>query len=211
MLKFGKIEISGGFLLTAALLLYLDEQGVFFWALLACVLHEWGHYTAVKLMGGQVSCLRLTPVGGEMILFRRHILSYGRELFTVLAGPGVNIGMAILLANFLTDEWAMLFAGLNLVIGFFNLMPVYPLDGGRALRLLLTTIWSPGAADRITLTAGLLVEGVLMCGGAALLWKTGSNFTLLITAVWLMAGMLRDKGFGRSGRGKNLRKYWRKY
>jgi len=200
MLKWGKLEISGGFLLAAALLLYLDDQGVFPWAILACVLHEWGHYTAVKLMGGQVTCLHLTAVGGEMVLSRRKLLSYGKELFTVLAGPGVNIGAAVLLTTLPAREWSMLFAGLNLVIGLFNLLPVYPLDGGRALRLILTILWSPGIADRIAWAAGLLVEGTLLWGGTAVLLRTGRNFTLLMTATWLLAGMLRGNGIGRTGR-----------
>lgn len=207
MLKIGKIEISGGFIFAVALLLYLDEQGVFLWAILACVLHEWGHYIAVKLVGGQVTSLRLTVVGGEMVLSRRHILSYGKELLTVLAGPGVNIGMAVLVINFLNGEWALLFAGLNLAIAFFNLMPVYPLDGGRILRLLIAILWSPGVADRISTTAGFLVEGLLLWVGALLLWKTGNNFTLLATSLWLMTGMLRSNCFRKDKTRSNLRKY----
>ena len=68
MLRWGRIEASGGFLLLTATLYYLDGDGVVAWALLACALHELGHYAAVRLLGGRVEFLRLTCVGAEMRL-----------------------------------------------------------------------------------------------------------------------------------------------
>lgn len=192
MLRLGKLEISGGFLLAVAILLYLDGEGIFPWALLACALHEWGHFAAVRLTGGRVESMRFTAAGGEMRLSARRVLSYGSELFAVLAGPAVNLGAAMLLPVFIKgNETVWLFAGLNLIIGLFNLLPAYPLDGGRALHLIVLMLWTPEAAEHITKAAAFLVEVPLLFAGAALIWRTKRNFTLLATGVWLLAGTLR--------------------
>jgi Zn-dependent protease len=196
MLRLGKLEVSGGFLLAAAILLYLDGEGIFPWALLACALHEWGHFAAVRLTGGRVESIRLTAAGGEMRLSARHVLSYGSELFAVLAGPAANLCTAALLPALIKgNETGWLFAGLNLVIGLFNLLPAYPLDGGRALNLLVLLLWTPEAAERITKAAAFLTEVPLLMAGTALLCGTRRNFTLLMTGVWLLAGTLRVRKF----------------
>ena len=65
MLRWRRVEISGGALLMLAALYYLDGQGVLPLALLACALHEAGHWLAIRALGGRITALRLTCVGAE--------------------------------------------------------------------------------------------------------------------------------------------------
>ena len=53
-MRWGCLEVSGGFLLLAAFLYYMDTQGVVLWGAAACALHEGGHYLAIRLLGGSV-------------------------------------------------------------------------------------------------------------------------------------------------------------
>lgn len=193
MLRWGKLEISGGFLMIAAALFYLDDQGIFPWAMAACALHEWGHYAAVRLMGGQILRLRLSAVGGEMQLSSRRVLSYSRELTAVLAGPAANLAVAFLVSTLTRSggETAFLFAGLNLVIGIFNLLPAYPLDGGRVIKLLICILWSPEAAEHAVRVLTYITALVMLAAGGILLWKTGFNFTLLMVSLWILMGTIR--------------------
>ena len=85
-----------------------------------------------------------------------------------------------------------LFAGINLVLAAFNLLPVSGLDGGRALHCALCALCGPEAAER---AAGLLdgfLVGALVAGGAILAWKGGS-VTLLFTSGWLFSSVWREK------------------
>ena len=91
MLRLGKLECSGGFLLAAALFFYMDPGDLIPLAALAAGFHELGHWTAVRLMGGEVRVLRLTVTGGNMELDHQRPLTYGSELAAILAGPGVNL------------------------------------------------------------------------------------------------------------------------
>ena len=82
--RLGRVEVTGGFLLLTAWLNYLDRQGVVPLALLACALHELGHWAALRALGVRVRRVRLTAVGAEMEVDRG--LSYGGELLAALAG-----------------------------------------------------------------------------------------------------------------------------
>ena len=107
----------------------------------AAAIHECGHFFALRRCGSRISALRLGICGAVMECDCGR-LSYGRELLCVLAGPGANFLTAILCAA--TGNLWPAFTGANLVLCAFNLLPVRPLDGGRALELL--TAWAAGPA-----------------------------------------------------------------
>lgn len=177
-MRVGRVEATGSFLLLLAWLNYLDRQAVVPLALAACLLHELGHYAAIRLMGGDVRLIRLTAVGAEMNLMGP--LGYWQEGAAALAGPAVNLLLARL---FCFWERGQLFAGLNLVLGIFNLLPVCGLDGGRALSCAVSLLAGPDTARRVGEWLTVAVSGVLMAA-ALLLIGRGGNITLLLVALW---------------------------
>ena len=183
-LRGGKINVSPAFLLLAAWLLYHDRQGIVFPALLACCLHEAGHVLAIRLVSGNIKQFNITVVGAELVLL--HPLSYGRELLSAAAGPGMDL----LLAALIRGHWP-LFTGLNLALAVFNLLPLRRLDGGRMLRCCLSMALGPEGADRAAQLLDRGLAGLLLLLG---LWAAlrGGNPTLLLTALWLCAADLGD-------------------
>lgn len=181
-----RISCSRGFLLLLAVLLYLDGQGVMLWSLLACALHELGHWAAILALGGRARILRLTAVGAEMTLDPNRPLTYTGEVTAALAGPAVNLLTAWLSAR---KGWH-LFAGLNLCFGVWNLVPVYPLDGGRALAFALSGLEVRGV-ERILSWASVVCCGALLGLGWAA-WRGAGNITLLVTALWLLCKVLKS-------------------
>lgn len=190
MLYWKKFEITGGFLLLVAVLYYLDHQGVLFWAALACSLHELGHYGAIWALGGKVVRVRLSAVGAEMTLSAAWPLGHLPQCLAALAGPGVNLVLAVLAARLALHygENLYLFAGLNLGLAAFNLLPASQLDGGRALYHLFSLFWLSGA-EVLSRLLSLVTVAVLLTAGVYLFWNTKTNFTLLITALWLAASL----------------------
>ena len=122
MLRWKRVEISAGALLLGAALYYLDEQGVLLMAFCACALHELGHWLVIRALGGRVTALRITCVGAEMRLSARCPLGYWQQIAAALAGPAVNL-LAARMAVGLGTEGAYCFAGLNLALAAFNLLP----------------------------------------------------------------------------------------
>ncbi len=191
MLRWGRVEVTGGFLLMAAALYYLDGQNILPWAVCACLCHELGHMLAIYAMGGRVAGIRLSLSGAEMTLSAARPLSLSGNLVAALAGPGVNFALAFL-AAWAGDRW-YLFAGLNLSLAAFNLLPVVQLDGGRAVYSLVSLLWSRHIAEQVVEILSKVTACCLLLVGTALLWVTKTNFTLLITASWLTMSLSAPK------------------
>lgn len=151
MLRWGKLEIGWGFAVLMAVALLAGAGDVLPVVICSSVFHELGHLAALRLAGGKVVQARLTAFGAEIRADTRY-LSYPREIICTLAGPAVNLALAVALARLAGDEVA---AGANLLLGCFNLLPVPALDGGRALHLLVSWVWDPLAADGVCRRVGL--------------------------------------------------------
>ncbi len=114
------------------------------------VLHEFGHALTARRFGVRTRRILLTPIGG-MAEFESIPRKPLQEIAIALAGPAVNFvltGLILLFADFPTphDLLVLSFApqaifkqlvAINLVLGCFNLVPVFPMDGGRVLRAAL--------------------------------------------------------------------------
>ena len=199
-MRIGRVEVTGGFLLLTAWLNYLDGRGVVPLAMTACVCHELGHYAALRRLGGQVRGVRLTAVGAEMVLSRP--MGYWQEGLTALAGPGVNLLLALI---FCIWPASAVFSGLNLVLACFNMMPVGRLDGGRALYCTLALLAGPEWAGRIGRRLDFVGTAALLAGGTAL-FGMGGNITLLLVALWLAAAVVQNYSAGNGNRACHRRR-----
>ena len=160
----------------------------------AAVLHELGHYAILRLLGARVSALRISVFGAEMIAGGRP-LSYGGELAAVLAGPVVNLltGIALAKAGYPAA------AGAHLVLCAFNLLPVRPLDGGRALYLLVSWGAGPSAGERVCRWTGGCLALSLATALAWLMIRSGGSLWLLPAAAGLCTASFRELFCERSG------------
>jgi len=114
------------------------------------VLHELGHSLVARRFGIQVRDITLLPIGG-MARLQGGPPTPGAELWIALAGPAVNVVLAVLLTLLGTPlavwaaalrwpvlvwllEGVLVLVVLNVVLAVFNLLPAFPMDGGRVLR-----------------------------------------------------------------------------
>ena len=141
--------------------------------------HEFGHQLACRQVGGKTHDIILWPLGG--VAYVTPPQRPGAQLWSIAAGPLVNIVLIPVLAALWSasfhlgwrdshpDAYALMQSvwTINLVLLIFNLLPIYPLDGGQILRSLL---WFPfGRANSLMAAsvigfigvAGLIVLAVL--------------------------------------------------
>ena len=114
-----------------------------------------------------------------------HELGHWQQIAAALAGPAVNL-LAARMAAGLGTEGAYCFAGLNLALAAFNLLPAVQLDGGRILWCILALLTSEERAERLLRVLSSALAVGLVLGALLLLWQGRGNLTLLITAVWLL-------------------------
>jgi Zn-dependent protease len=154
-------------------------SAVFALAFFGCVLvHELAHALVARAVGVPTDEIRLFVFGG-VARIAGEPADPGAEVLVAMAGPLVSMVLAGLfdLASWTLsgsggDLLAMLFLG-NLVVAGFNLLPGFPLDGGRVARAL---VWRATGrrllATRVTALAGRALATVLILGGAtAALWQ----------------------------------------
>ena len=152
-----------------AVLLYL---GLF----VLVTMHEFGHALACRQVGGRAERIVLWPLGG--IAFVSPPPRAGAMLWSIAAGPMVNLLLLPILTyaqhaagragwvNTNVDAYLVLLWlwRINLMLLLFNLLPIYPLDGGQIVRALL---WFPlGQIRSLFIATGIGFVG----GGALLLW-----------------------------------------
>lgn len=185
----GRVRVSVGFLLLVAWFVQANGWGLLLTVMGAAAVHELGHWLALGLLGARVIGLRLTVFGAEMETAWDR-LSYGAELTAVLAGPAANLVWGLVLAS-LGKAWFEA-AGAHLVLCAFNLLPVRPLDGGRALELAVSWAAGPAAGERVARWVGVFASMGISAGLCWLLWRTGGSLWLLPAAIGAFAAGARE-------------------
>jgi stage IV sporulation protein FB len=168
--------------------------------------HELGHALVARRHGVTTEEIVLLPIGGVSRL--RGVPGGAAELAIALAGPLVNLGVALVAGSILLavggPAWASssdpvvrvlaYVAGANLALVAFNLVPAYPLDGGRALRALLGMLLPAPSAARATARVGQLFAVAI--GLFALLLPGGSGLPLILLALLLFFGASQQGAAG---------------
>ncbi len=179
-----RLDLTPGFPAFLAAVWYFDSCGIFWPFLAAMTVHELAHAAVLLLLGGRIESVRLSFAQVEL---RTGLLSDRTELWSTAAGPGIN-----LLCGWLFRRWMPAFAAVSLLLALFNLLPVWPLDGGRLLRTLLRMRWGAAGVDA-SQTLGLLFGLGLLAGAvfAARRWDAG--VWPAVTAGALLVRLLRSQ------------------
>jgi Zn-dependent protease/predicted transcriptional regulator len=148
---------------------------IFIILLFACVvLHEFGHILVARRFGIETPDVTLLPIGGVARMGRMP-QEPRQELAIAIAGPIVNMIIAAVLILALgtinADEMTRIndphlslvarLAGANIFIAVFNLVPAFPMDGGRILRALLAMKFGGARATQLAATLGQAFAFVL--------------------------------------------------
>jgi len=179
-----------------ALVYLFDARGFVPLVILAACTHELGHFAAIRALGGRVLRLQLGLIGLRMDYEGRQV-GYWGEIVIALSGPVSNLALAYgasYLGRYTGSEILFFLAGISLGAALFNLLPIYQLDGGRALYCLLAWGADVDLAGRVSCVLSCALIFVLLFGGLWLFFWSGWNFTLLTVALWLLISYCKSEG-----------------
>ena len=208
--------------------------------------HEFGHSLVAKRLGVRVSHISILPIGGMAHMSIQPNRS-DQELRIALAGPAVNLALALpgvvwLLTGGPSElpdprtgstaaDFLIWFTGTNMALGLFNLLPAFPMDGGRVLRSILVPRLGELRATELAVRVGRWIAfGMVLLaifaspdeGGpmfatvllviALFIWALGGRELFLARLRHAAAGgagdpreaffrMFRGQGFGPGGQG----------
>ncbi|WP_424931576.1 site-2 protease family protein [Amaricoccus macauensis] len=169
---------------------------------LCVLLHEYGHALAARRFGIRTKDITLLPIGGVAMLEKMPD-DPKQEVIVALAGPAVNVAIAAFLfllialggqegslLQFDVDRGSLLPTLLttNIILAIFNLLPAFPMDGGRVLRAVLAM-----RMDRVRATRHAATVGRALALLFGFLGLTGNPLLILIAIfVWVGAGAEAD-------------------
>jgi len=161
---------------------------------LIVLLHEFGHALACRQVGGKADQIMLWPLGG--VAFVDPPQRPGAMLWSIAAGPLVNVALLVPLggAYWLATQgwpaqstdahtWVTWVFWIDLGLLIFNILPIYPLDGGQILRSLLWFVLGRGRSLQVSTVIGFIGAGAFICFA---IFKSPTSTWLLAIAAYML-------------------------
>ncbi len=154
------------------------------------LVHELGHAAAALFFKWRVTEIVLLPFGGVAKVEEFGNKTLKEELIVTLAGPFQHLWLPLLswilvMTNFWNEANHIMFMEKNVMILLFNLIPVWPLDGGKVLHIIFSKLWPFKVAYRRTMMASLVLMAILM-----IIMYTFHMFTLNFMLIMTFIGFV---------------------
>lgn len=132
-----RIKINLQIFIFIIVFILTKQIEIYTYLMIFAFIHELGHLFTGLFLGLKPETLKIMPFGISIIFqtYRKGKKIYLKKFLIALAGPSINVIIATL-GTLL--EWQANVIYANLLIAIFNLLPIYPLDGGRILKALLS-------------------------------------------------------------------------
>lgn len=194
-----KIKFDFKILIAIVIFYFTKQLEIYFVFMLFVFLHECGHCIVARILGYTVENLTIHPLGVS-ISFKVHIEDYNKKILksnivllkkTIIATAGPITNFLFILLFRLHPEILRIKPEIaiytNFLIGVFNLLPMYPLDGGRILRNLLTILLGIRKSRKITNSVmNILMIILTAISSIAILYYKNIAILLIIMYLWYL-------------------------
>lgn len=195
-LFFDKMPIHPLFILFLIWFTISGKIFSFFVFILALLIHEFGHYIFAKKLGYRLSNFKLMPFGAELN-YEGRFFDNKDEALIAFAGPLVNIFTSIFVVCFwwlfpTLYAFTYHFVVESMVLALVNLLPAYPLDGGRIILGIINDKIDRKKSLKVLKFSNYIFSGIFIILFVISCF-TNYNPTLVLMAVFLLSGLLGIK------------------
>ena len=186
-----KIRIDLKILIFFAIFYFSGQLCTYLWILLFCFLHEMGHLIMGLILGFKPEKIEVMPLGFCMKL-KENIEEKERtrqqKILIALAGPIMNLLIIIMIIflhiSFIGRDIAVY---VNILIFAFNLLPIFPLDGGRILKEILKIFYKEKEAETMcNKISNYYMIFLTMAGSIAIYYFKNIAILFILTYLWLI-------------------------
>ena len=174
-----KINIKISFFVLTLLMIALRNLEQFFIAYIFMIVHELIHIVISKEYGCKISSINVMPIGLSADIYGLEDISLWQRIIVVISAPIFNIIIGLIFINS--------YIGLiNLCIGVFNLLPIYPLDGSKLMNYIGGYFFGTLRANRYIVNISLFTCYSLIFVGCLQMILMSYNISLLLVAVYII-------------------------
>lgn len=190
------IRVSKVFLLYLIVLVIIGFKGKFLISFIFVFIHELVHYGFARKLGFNGFGIEILPIGTVLKLDDLDEATPKEDLIISISGPLVNLILACVF-YFFKKNYSLNYLDLiymsNLALGIFNLIPAFPLDGGRILRDILALKTYYKRANKITVNVSFVL-GFFMLGFSIVIWILNSfKVGIFIISIFIIISSYKEK------------------
>lgn len=168
-------------ILVALLFGYIEQ---FFIMLFIVGIHELSHISVAHIFGLKCKSITFTPLGFSAVLEDLEYLTGIKRLCIMFAGPMLNLVLWLICEFIFVDKF-IFFKQANLAIFIFNILPIYPLDGGKICHIILGNSIGVMNANRILMDIGEIITILIFILGVVQAIFFPFNISLICLSIYL--------------------------
>lgn len=182
-----KVKVTYPFAIMMAVFIFFDSENKLLLTVFSMLIHEMGHISALLYKNIPIQKIIIGMTGANIVYGNDRLTSYADDIFIAVMGSVFNF-IAVVFSLFVENIFSLdmsFFIGINAVLGAFNMAPIIPLDGGRAMLGIISLKAGLSEAEEILRRISIAEAVIGIIIGIILIYNS-KNYTLLLVSVVIL-------------------------